>query len=126
MGQIGIRSALDTPLSEEMRSALHSQLKEYDRIETEAHTLANQRGWNVKELNPSIRYMTDKMTHMRMSGKSNTAKIAEMMIMGSTKGLIQGMKNSHPYLGQDESVAGLAKKLIDTEHANIKEMEKFL
>lgn len=126
MGQIGIRSALGTPLSEEIQSALQTQLQEYDRIERDAHMIANQRGWKVKELNPSVRFMTDRMTHMRMSGKSNTTKIAEMMIMGSTKGLIQGMKHNHPYLGQDEAVAGLSQKLVDTEHANIKEMEKFL
>ena len=35
MGQIGIRSVLDAPMSPGIQKALHSQLKEYDAIETE-------------------------------------------------------------------------------------------
>ena len=34
MGQIGIRSVLDAPMSPGIQKALHSQLKEYDAIET--------------------------------------------------------------------------------------------
>ena len=41
MGQVGIRSVLDTTLNPELRQALVQQLKEYDGIETEAHNIAS-------------------------------------------------------------------------------------
>ena len=44
MGQIGIRSVLDTSMRPGLRKALESQLREYDSIETEAHSIATQRG----------------------------------------------------------------------------------
>ena len=47
MGQVGIRSVLDTTLNPELRQALVQQLKEYDGIETEAHNIASQRGWEL-------------------------------------------------------------------------------
>ena len=62
MGQTGIRSVLDTSMRPSLRKALESQLREYDSIETEAHTIASQRGWELKELDPGVRMMTDMMT----------------------------------------------------------------
>ena len=44
MGQIGIRSVLDTSMRPGLRKALESQLREYDSIETEAHSITTQRG----------------------------------------------------------------------------------
>lgn len=126
MGQIGIRSALDLDLSPELRNALLSQLKEYDSIEQEAHTIASQRGWKVAELNPSVRFVTDRMTHIQMAGRNPNSKIADMMIMGNTKGMIKGLKNNHTSVCQDEQVNQLSQKLLETEHANIKQMEPFL
>ena len=55
MGQIGIRSVLDTSMRPALRKALESQLQEYDSIETEAHTIASQRGWELEELDPGVR-----------------------------------------------------------------------
>lgn len=126
MGQIGIRSALEQDLSADLRNALQSQLSEYNSIEQEAHAIASQRGWKVPELNPSVRFMTDRMTRIQMADKNPNSKIADMMIMGNTKGMIKGMKNNHPFIGQDERVSQLSQKLLETEHANIKQMEPFL
>ena len=55
MGQIGIRSVLDTSMRPGLRKTLESQLREYDSIETEAHSIATQRGWDMDELDPSVR-----------------------------------------------------------------------
>ena len=57
MGQVGIRSVLDTSMRPGLRKALESQLREYDSIETEAHAIASQRGWELKELDPAVRMM---------------------------------------------------------------------
>lgn len=126
MGQIGIRSALEAEITPDLRSALQSQLKEYDSIEQEAHAIASQRGWKVSELNPSVRFMTDRMTRIQLTGKDPNVKIADMMIMGNTKGMIKGMKVNHQFIGQDERVNQLSQKLLETEHANIRQMEPFL
>ena len=126
MGQIGIRSCLKASISQPLRSALNAQLREYDVIETEAHSLAFQRGWELPELDPAVRFMTDAMTRMRLSGKANSSKIADMMIKGNTKGVVKGIRNLHQLGQEDPKLQVLCQKLLDCEKANIRQMEGFL
>ena len=126
MGQIGIRSVLDAGMGTALREALHSQLREYDAIETEVHALAGQRGWELPELDPAVRVMADMMTRTRLLGRSSDSRIAGMMIQGNTRGMIKGLKNIHQYTGQDTPVRVLSRKLLDCETANIRQMQQFL
>lgn len=126
MGQLGIRSVLEGTMDPALRKDLESQLREYDAIETEAHTLASRRGWDLPELDPAIRAMTDMMTRMKLTGKNTESKIADMMIQGNTKGMVKSLKNLHRYPSTDQQVACLAQKLLDCETANIRQMEPYL
>lgn len=126
MGQVGIRSVLDACVRPGLRSALQSQLHEYDSIETEAHRIATRRGWELPELDPAVRFMAERFTRMKLSGNRNDSKIAAMMIQGNTKGVIKGLRNLHQFSGTDEPLKILSQKLLDCENANIKQMEEFL
>ena len=126
MGQIGIRSILDTSLRPGLRKALESQLQEYDAIESEAHAIASQRGWELQELDPAVRMMSNMMTRMKLSRGNSDSKIADMMIQGNTKGMVTGLKNIHQFAGQDVQINALSQKLLDTETANIRQMQSFL
>lgn len=126
MGQIGIRSVLDTRMRPGLRRALEQQLREYDQIETEAHTLASQRGWELKDLDPALRMMSNMVTRMKLSAGGSESKIADMMIQGSTKGMIKGLRNMHQFPREDSRISALSQKLLDTENANIRQMQAFL
>ncbi len=126
MGQVGIRSVLDIGMRPGLRKDLESQLREYDSIETEAHTIAFQRGWELRELDPAIRFMSDIMKRTRLTGKNTDSKIAGMMIQGNTRGMIKGLKNLHQFSRQDEQVSILSQKLLDCETANIRQMQEHL
>ena len=126
MGQVGIRSVLDTSMRPGLRKALESQLREYDSIETEAHSIATQRGWELQELDPAVRMMADMMTQMKLNGKNTDSKIADMMIQGNTRGMIKGLKNIHQFADNDEQISILSQKLLDCETANIRQMQGFL
>ena len=126
LGQVGIRSVLDTSMQPELRKALEDQLKEYDAIESEAHAISSQRGWELRELDPAVRMMSDMVTRMKLSGKHNESKIADMMIRGNTKGMVKGLKDIHQFSGNDEKVRTLSQKLLDCETANIRQMQQFL
>ena len=126
MGQVGIRSVLDTSMRPGLRKALESQLQEYDSIETEAHSIATQRGWEMEELDPAVRFMADMMTRVKLNGRNTDSKIAGMMIQGNTKGMIKGLKNIHQFVQADEQISILSQKLLDCETANIRQMQGFL
>lgn len=126
MGQLGIRSVLDAAVQSDLRQALNQQLQEYDRIETEAHSIASQRGWELRELDPAVRAMTDLMVRLRLPKANPDSKIADLMILGNTKGMVKGLKNIHAFDGRDGRVTTLSQKLIDTETNNIRQMRPFL
>lgn len=126
MGQIGIRSVLDTSMRPGLRKALESQLREYDSIETEAHSIATQRGWDMDELAPSVRVWSNLMTRMKLGGRNTDSKIADMMIQGNTRGMIKGLKTLHQFGQQDEQINTLSQKLLDCETANIRQMQGYL
>lgn len=126
MGQVGIRSVLDTSVRNDLRSALQSQLKEYDSIETEAHEIAAARGWELKEVNPAVRKMADMMTRARLSYGKINSKVAAMMIQGNTRGMIIGLKDLHQCKNLDSQIKDLSQKLLDCEHVNIQQMQGYL
>ena len=126
MGQVGIRSVLDTTLNPELRQALVQQLKEYDGIETEAHNIASQRGWELKELDSAVRMMSNMVCRMKLTGADATSKISEMMIQGSTMGVTSLTRQIRDYDGEDTEVLDFAKKQLKREEKNIDELKKFL
>ncbi len=126
MGQIGIRCLMQVPLRASLKTALKSQLEEYDRIEREATSLAKVRGWELEELDPAVKKMAALMTRSNLLFGNADSKAAAMMIQGNTRGMIKGLKNLHHYNHSDERVAELTRNLIDHESANIKQMQGFV
>lgn len=126
MGQVGIRSVLDASIRPGLRSALESQLREYDCIESEAHAIAGHRGWELPELDPAIRFLSDRMTRMKLNRGDCDSKIADMMIQGNTKGMVKELRNLHQFQGRDEAISTLCQKLLDCETANIRQMQEYL
>ena len=126
MGQIGIRSVLDTAMRPGLRKALEAQLKEYDNIESEAHSIATQRGWELEELEPGVRFLSDMVTRVRLGYGNTDSKIAGMMIQGNTRGMIAELKNAHQYSQPDHAIRTLSQRLLDCETAAIRQMQNFL
>jgi len=117
---------LDTSMRSSLRSTLENQLQEYDSIETEAYTIALQRGWELPELDPARRFLRDRITRMKLNGGHSDSRIADILIQGNTKGMIQGLKNLHQFDGQDPQIRILSQKLLDCETAHIRQMQTFL
>lgn len=126
MGQTGIRSALSATMRPGLRKALESQLQEYDSIEQEAHSIAASRGWELRELEPAAKGMANLMTRLRLSYGNTDSKLAAMMIQGSTRGMIVGLKDLHQFNRPDAQLTTLSQKLLDCETAGIRQMQGFL
>ena len=126
LGQTGIRSILDTAMRPGLRKALEAQLKEYDSIESEAHSIASQRGWELEDLEPGVRFFSDMVTRIRLGYGNTDSKIAGMMIQGNTRGMITELKNAHQYSRPDHAISTLSQRLLDCETAGIRQMQNFL
>lgn len=126
MGQIGIRSVLAMNLIPELHNAMKSQLKEYDAIEKAAYSLAEEHRWTLPHIRPSVRFMTDQMSKLRLSFGNADSKAAAMMIQGNTRGIIKGCRALNRFSESDADISRLTNKLIETERANIEQMKPFL
>ena len=126
MGQVSIQKVLEVSMRPGLRKALQTQLREYDAIESEAHALASQRGWELREIQPGKRMIAGIVTHMKLSRGNADSKIASMMIQNNTTDMIEGLKNLHQYQQQDSQVSALSQRLLDCETANIRQMQSFL
>ena len=126
MGQVDIRSVLDTSLGSSLRSTLQTQLREYDSMEAEAYTIALQRGWELPELDPGKRFLRDRFTRMKLTGPDTDSRIADLLILGNTKGMIQGLRQLHQSENRDQQIRILSQKLLDCETAHIRQMQNFL
>ena len=126
ISQVEIRSVLDTPMPSSLRSTLETHLKEYDAMETEAYTIALQRGWELPEVDPGRRFLKDRITRMKLNVRNPDSRIADLLIRGNTDGMIRGLKNLHQLQTQDRQVRILSQKLLDCETAHIRQMQQFL
>ena len=125
-GQVEIRSLLDTAMGPGLRSTLQSQLREYDAMETETLTLALQRGWDLKALDPAVRFLKDRATRFQLNSRNTDSRIAEIMIRKNTKAMIESLKNLHQYKGEDSQVCILSQKILDCETAHIRQLKFYL
>ena len=126
LGQVEIRSLLDTSMGSGLRDVLEKQLRELDSIETEAYTIALQRGWELTALDPGRRFWKDRVTRMKLNGSDTDSRIADILIQGNTKGMIQGLRHIHRLQEKDPQIRILSQKLLDCETAQIQRMQTFL
>lgn len=125
MGKVGIDSIMEYTRDEKMREALRVQAKEYDKIYAEAGQMLKARNAEVKHINPMAKIGSEMTSAMKTMTDHSTAKIAEMMIQGSTMGVTKLMKNRGEYSGNDKDILSLSDKLQQTEEQNIKTMKEF-
>jgi len=126
MGQVGIRAVTQKASNIMLQKALHDQLTEYNSIECKAQEIAAQRGWELKNLAPIAKSMSQMYTHFNLSYGNVDSKIAAMMIQGNMRGIIKGLKNKHHCKDCDERIVSIAQKLLECEDENIKQMQGYL
>ena len=126
ISQISIRKILRNSMGPSLRIALQSQLREFDAIESEAHSLAGQRGWELREIQPAQRFIAVTKTYLKSSRRNSDSRIADMVIQSNTHGMIQNLKSMHQYQQQDSQVRILSQRLLDCETASIRQMQSFL
>lgn len=125
-GQIEIRSMLDAAMEPSLRCILQSQLREYDAMETEALTIALQRGWDLREVEFGSRVLTDKLIRFRLKGRATASGIADIMIRKNTNAMITSLKNLHQCKEQDPQICILSQKMLDCETAHIRRLQSYL
>lgn len=127
MGCHGIRAVLDESPNREIRTALRRQLAEYEELFDEANRLLQERGEKARDVSSVARLGSLAVSRMKVrTSPEPEAKIAELMVQGSTRGMLRSMHDLRTMDAVDPKISSLSTRLLQTEQANIDEMMRFL
>lgn len=125
-GQAEIHSILLNPMCPGLRKVLEAQLSEYGSIEMQANYIASQRGWELDELQPGMRFLASKITGLQLRFGNTDSQIAGMMIKICTNRIINEIRIQHQWSAQDSYISFLSQKLLDSENSSIRQIQQYL
>ncbi len=127
MGAISIDRLADYSKDERFLSALRDQKREYLSINAAARDALCRTGCDEKGLGNLTKIKTYLMIDFQGMIDPSTEHLAEMMVIGSTMGVIDAKKNLRRYEGEDLGEAReLMNTLCDLEERNVETMKGFL
>ena len=125
MGCDGIR-AVENHAEEKMRTELMKEMDEYVEIRQEADHLIQQHGDTPEGVGAMAKMSANMMSAGQLAMDDSRSRIAEMMIQGTTMGIVKTIRHIRDYEGDDNETRKLAQKLLDTQEKNVEKMKAFL
>jgi len=126
MGKDTISQLINITQDENYKKMLQSQHSEYVKI----FDLANKKLKELHKEGKNINIITKVSSYIMINLNTLTNKtpshISEMLIQGSTMGIIDVTKRLKDYHNADKEIRDLADKLLTFEQRNVEECKKFL
>lgn len=126
MGVESIGYLLHKTEDAKMRSHLQAQQAEYRSITGQAKDMLRSTGSPVSDIGDMARMSVRMMVNMKTMMDNTPSHMAQMMIEGSTKGVIEMTKKLKLYEGVDRQAERLGQHLLEQEEQNIEKLKGFL
>ena len=126
MGREGIQSVLNYAKDDRLRQALEQQLVEYEKLAGASGKMLLERDEKPKETNPVAKASSAAMSAMKLMADPSASKIAEMMIQGSTMGIIEETESLKKHPEADEPIQQIARDMIQFEQDSIERLKQYL
>ncbi|SHO51487.1 hypothetical protein [Anaerocolumna xylanovorans] len=126
MGTETIGQLLDIVEEKEFKDILNSQYKEYEAIEKEAERILREKSKEEKDISLYQKVSAYIMINVKTLTDKSASHIAEMMMQGSTMGVIDIIRNNRKYQEADKEIVSLGQRLLKFEENNISECKKFI
>jgi len=111
---------------EGIKAEILRQHEEYEKICGRAACLARDKALELKEPNPMKKAMMWGSIKMNTLTDNSRAPIAEMMIQGTTMGIVKTIRHLNDYQGQDGDARRLGERLLDMQERNVERMKAYL
>jgi len=108
------------------KQRLESQLKEYNEIFDLSNDKIELLKKEAKDIGAFSKLSTYLMINFNTLTNKTPSHIAEMIIQGSTMGIVDITKKLNEYSAVDKEISGLAQRLLKLEQQNVEEMKKCL
>lgn len=125
MGCEGI-DAVESHAEEKMLRELKRERAEYEHIRGEADALIRKLGDTPGGAGLMARLSADVMSAGQMALDDSRGRIAEMMIQGTTMGIVKTIRHLRDYEGPDDKARALGQRLLDTQESNVEKMKAYL
>ena len=126
MGKTTISQLIGIVKDAPFKEKLESQLREYNEIFDIASNKIEQARKTSKGIGSFTKLTTYLMININTMTDKTPSHIAEMMIQGSTMGIVDVTKRLKEYADADKDISELADRLLKFEQQNVDEMKKFL
>lgn len=126
MGKDTIGQLLDIVEDGPFKQKLALQLKGYNEIFDIARTKIEAAQQTSKEIESFTKFTTYLMINFNTMMDKTPSHIAEMIIQGSTMGIVEVTKKLKDYKAAKEDISLLAQQLLVFEQQNVEEMKRFL
>lgn len=110
----------------EFKTLLESQFQEYKKMFDSTEKRLKTMGMEVKDANVLSKIRAYLMINMETLVDKTPQHIAEMMIQGSTMGVIQITRKLKEYGNADEEIKYMGEHLLTLEEHNIDECKRYL
>ncbi|HBR01589.1 MAG TPA: hypothetical protein DD738_03170 [Ruminiclostridium sp.] len=126
MGRDTIRQLIGISQDEEYKKSLQSQLQEYTSIYDSADKKLKELNKDAKNINSFSKVSAYAMINLKTLTDKSPSHISEMLIQGSTMGIIDLTKKLKEYADADQEILSIANKLLKLEQNNVEECKKYL
>ena len=125
MGCEGI-DAVEKHAEQKLLEELRRERNEYESVRSEADQLIRKHGDEPSGTGMMAKMGADMMTAAEMMMDDSRGKIAEMMIQGTTMGIVKTIRHLKDYEGHDEASRKLGEKLLELQEENVEKMKAYL
>lgn len=126
MGQDTINRLLDVVEEGDFKKHLESQFKEYKKIFDLVEEKLEKSSGEAKGINPLSKIQAYIMIDVKTLIDKTPSHISEMLIQGSTMGIIDITKNLKKYSEADQDILDIGNRLLQIEQRNVEELKRFL
>ncbi len=125
MGCEGI-DAVEKHAEKKLLQELLRERSQYENIRTDAENMIRQGGEEPSGSGVMAKMSADVMTAGQLMMDDSRSKIAEMMIQGTTMGIVKTIRHLKDYEGDDEEARGLGERLLRVQEENVEKMKAYL
>ncbi|KPU43266.1 hypothetical protein OXPF_32800 [Oxobacter pfennigii] len=126
MGIDTIHQLIGISQDEEYKKMLRSQLQEYKIIYDSTEEKLKEINKAAKDINAFSKGSAYAMINLKTLANKSPSHISEMLIQGSTTGIVDITKKLKEYADADDEILSLANKLLILEQNNVEECKKYL
>ena len=126
MGKDTLQQLIEISKNEEFKKMLSSQFKEYKMINDKTNEIITKHSKEPKEINALTKASTYISINLKTLADQTPSHISEMLIQGSTMGIIDITKKIKEYSTADKEILALANNLLEFEQRNVEECKKYL